>query len=35
MPVDGTLTSNDDESGIYEYFYEEFYPQDNAFFMIN
>ncbi|EDZ64646.1 MrcA penicillin-binding 1 (peptidoglycan synthetase) transmembrane protein [beta proteobacterium KB13] len=34
-PVDGTLTSNDDESGIYEYFYEEFYPQDNAFFMIN
>ena len=34
-PADGTLTSNDDESGIYEYFYEEFYPQDNAFFMIN
>ncbi len=34
-PDDGTLTSNDDESGIYEYFYEEFYPKDNAFFMIN
>ena len=34
-PADGTLTSNEDESGIYEYFYEEFYPQDNAFFMIN
>ena len=34
-PKDGTLVSNDNENGVYEYFYEEFLPHDNAFFMIN
>jgi len=29
------LVSNDNENGVYEYFYEEFLPHDNAFFMIN
>ena len=24
-----------DEDGIYEYFYDEFLPQNNAYFMIN
>jgi len=24
-----------DEDGIYEYFYEEFLPQTNAYFLIN
>lgn len=32
--IDGTLASQDEE-GIYEYFYDEFLPQNNAYFMIN
>ena len=32
--LDGTL-ANQDEEGIYEYFYDEFLPQNNAYFMIN
>jgi penicillin-binding protein 1A len=32
---DGTLVDDDNELGAYEYFYEEFLPHDNAFFMIN
>ena len=31
---EGTLASQDDD-GIYEYFYDEFLPQNNAYFMIN
>ena len=34
-PKDGTLISNDNDNGVYEYFYEEFLPHENAFFMIN
>ncbi len=32
--LDGTL-ANQSEDGIYEYFYDEFLPQNNAYFMIN
>ncbi len=32
---DGTLVDNESESGVYEYFFEEYLPHDNAFFMIN
>ena len=31
---DGTLAGVN-EPGIYEYFYDEFLPQNNAYFMIN
>ena len=31
---EGTLATQDDD-GIYEYFYDEFLPQNNAYFMIN
>ena len=31
---EGTLAKQDDD-GIYEYFYDEFLPQNNAYFMIN
>jgi penicillin-binding protein 1A len=34
-PADGTLINNDRNEGIWEYFYEEFLPKENAFFMIN
>jgi penicillin-binding protein 1A len=29
------MTNNADENGLYEYFYEEYPPFDNSYFVIN
>jgi len=29
------MTNNSDENGLYEYFYEEYPPFDNSYFVIN
>jgi penicillin-binding protein 1A len=33
-PKNGML-AKEDEAGIYEYFYDEFLPKNNAYFLIN